>query len=278
MSRTMTTRCPTATELRPLRQLLQAGTDCWQLRRAEAVVLHAEGWDATAIARFLALHPHTIQAYLHAFDRQGLAWLRRGYRGGVSARITADQQAVLCQLADQSPAVVGLPYGRWSLAKLRAYALKHRIVKAISREHLRRLLEKGGSPSGGPGGNSSAPTRNGPRSCGESGRLGGICPAAASCSSSTSRSFPSAPTAGGATPVPAAWSCPATRRRGASSTYSCSTRSTGAAAAGPSFPAKGRSTSAGSSGGYGAGTVAGRSGWRWTRTGPTPASAGRRGG
>ncbi len=47
-------------------------------------------------------------------------------------------------LADPSPTAVGLPYGRWSLAKLRAYLLKQRILKAISREHLRRVLEKRG--------------------------------------------------------------------------------------------------------------------------------------
>src|SRR5262245_50136753 len=195
MSRTMTVRRPTAAELRQLRHLLRTATDCWQLRRAEAVALYAEGWDATAIARFLALHPHTAQAYLHAFDLHGLAWLRHCRRGGAVARITAGQRAALCRLADQSPAEVGLPYGRWSLAKLRDYAVKRRIVKAISREHLRRVLEKGGSTSGGFSGSSSAPTRSGRRSCAACGRSGGTGPKAACWCSSTSRSWPSRPTA-----------------------------------------------------------------------------------
>src|SRR5207248_6260364 len=99
------------------------------------------------------------------------------------------QRAALCQLADQAPAVVGLPYGRWSLAQLRAYALKRRLVKAISREHLRRVLARGGSASGGPGVSCAAPTRSGPPSCGGSGPSGGTCPAAACCCSSTSRSW-----------------------------------------------------------------------------------------
>jgi hypothetical protein len=53
------------------------------------------------------------------------------------------QAARLRRLADQLPAKHRLPYGRWSLAKLREYVLQHHILKQISREHLRRLLKKG---------------------------------------------------------------------------------------------------------------------------------------
>src|SRR5215831_5360069 len=143
MARVMTTRQPTAAELHQLRQLLSTAIDCRQLRRAEAVVLYAEGWDAAAIGRFLALHPHTVHAYLHAFHCWGVPWVRHHHRGGAPAQIATEQQAALCRLADQSPAAVGLPYGRWSLAKLRDYAIRHRIVRAISREYFRRILQKG---------------------------------------------------------------------------------------------------------------------------------------
>jgi transposase len=143
MPRAMTTRRPTAAELRQLRQLLQTATDRRQVRRAEAIVLYAEGWDATAISQFLTLHPHTVHFYLHAFDRWGVPWVRQDHRGGTPARISAEQQAALCRLADQAPAAVGLPYGRWSLAKLRDYAVRHRVVRAISREYLRQILAKG---------------------------------------------------------------------------------------------------------------------------------------
>jgi hypothetical protein len=39
---------------------------------------------------------------------------------------------------------LGLPYGRWSLAKFRDYLIRHRGLPPVSREHLRRLLKKGG--------------------------------------------------------------------------------------------------------------------------------------
>jgi len=275
MSRTMTTRRPTPAELRQLRQLLHTTTDCWQLRRAEAVVLYAEGWDAAAIAHFVALHPHTVQAYLHAFDRQGLDWVRRRHRGGAPLRITAEQRASLCRLADQSPAVVGLPYGRWSLTKLRDCAVKKRIVKAISREQLRRVLKKGGSISGGSSGSSSAPTPSGRRFCGGSGRSSGICLVMASCCSSTSRWWPSRTTVASAIPRRAASFGPETKRREGSSTCSCSTRSTGGAAGGATSLAREQCSSPDSYGGCDAGRRTGPFGWPWIRTGPTRASAGR---
>jgi hypothetical protein len=49
----------------------------------------------------------------------------------------------IAQVAEQSPTEFGLPYGRWSLAKLQEYLIhQRRLLKAISREHLRRLLKK----------------------------------------------------------------------------------------------------------------------------------------
>ena len=57
---------------------------------------------------------------------------------------------------------MGLPYSRWTLAKLRAYLIRERLVKAISREHLRRVLKKGVTASATCGVSSSAPIRTGP--------------------------------------------------------------------------------------------------------------------
>src|SRR5262245_10376366 len=207
MSRATTTRRPSADEFRPLRQRLHRADDARQLRRAEAIVL-------------------TVHAWLHSFDRNGLDWLCQEHRGGAPPRITDEQRTALCRLADQPPAAVGLPYGRWSLAKLRAYAIRHRIVKSISREHLRRVLEKGGFTSDACSANSSVPTRSGRRFCGGFVPPGGSAVAAACCCSSMSRSSPSAPTAAAATPVLADWSCRVGRRRAASSTCSSATRST----------------------------------------------------
>jgi hypothetical protein len=71
-------------------------------------------------------------------------------------RLSEAQRTEILHLAEVPPYEVGLPYGRWSVAKLRSDLLKQGIVKAISREHLRRVLKKGGSISGGSAASSSA--------------------------------------------------------------------------------------------------------------------------
>jgi hypothetical protein len=84
---------------------------------------------------------------LHAFDRRGLASVCQPRRAGAPARLSTAKVAAIWRLAETPPYELGLPYGRWSLAKLRAHLIRQRVVKAISREHLRRLLQKGASPS-----------------------------------------------------------------------------------------------------------------------------------
>jgi hypothetical protein len=156
----------------------------WRQHPSENLRLETRG--RSIYRGFSAPNPCLNTLRMHAFDREGLAWVRRCPRGGAPPRITADQRTTLCLLADQSPAVVGLPYGRWSLTTLRDHAVKHRIVRAISREHLGRVLENGGSPRGASSASSAALTRNGQPSCGGCVPLGGICRVAAcSCSCNT---------------------------------------------------------------------------------------------
>jgi hypothetical protein len=77
------------------------------------------------------------------------------------ARITAEQRSEMLRLAETAPTELGLPWGRWSLAKLRDYRRRSKLVRALSREHLRRLLQKGACIYAGSGASSSVGTRNG---------------------------------------------------------------------------------------------------------------------
>lgn len=107
--------------------------------------------------------PTSTYADLHAFASTGLACLTGRPPRGRPGRLSAEQRAAIIALADREPTELGLPYGRWSLAKLRVYLLAHRVVRAISREHLRRVLEKGGSASAASSAGSGVSTRSGRR-------------------------------------------------------------------------------------------------------------------
>ena len=108
------------------------------------LVFYAAGLEGVDIARALDIHVNTVYSDVRAFERYGVDCIHHRLRGGAPVRIAEAQRAEILRLAEMSPGDVGLPYGRWSLSKLRQYLLQHRIVPAISREHLRQALKKGG--------------------------------------------------------------------------------------------------------------------------------------
>ncbi|MCA1850326.1 MAG: helix-turn-helix domain-containing protein [Acidobacteria bacterium] len=163
MPRSLKVRQPKAAELRQLQALLDHEPDRRQARRAEAILLYAAEMEAVEIAQVLAAHANTIYADLHAFERDGLDCVQDAQRLAHWCGLTPARVRAICQLAEQPPYELGLPYGRWSLAKLRAYLLEERFCRHLSREHLRRLLKKGASAYGACGARSSATIRSGER-------------------------------------------------------------------------------------------------------------------
>jgi transposase len=149
MGRFSKVRRPTAAEVQQLQHMLATLPIARQRRRAEILVLYATGLAATAIAKLLGLHLNTVSHVLHLFKEHGLAAVTHMSVGGAPRQVSSYQVARIQRLADQPPTKRGLPYGRWSLAKLRDYVLQQRIVNRISREHLRRLLKKGAFVSSG---------------------------------------------------------------------------------------------------------------------------------
>jgi transposase len=143
MARHLKVRLPNANERRQLREILEESTDARLCRWAEALLFYSVGLDAQCIADALAVHVNTIYACLHRFARLGIALFQCVPPQGAPPRIRAAQLDEIARVAEQSPTEYGLPYGRWSLAKLQEYLIdQRRLLKRISREHLRRLLKK----------------------------------------------------------------------------------------------------------------------------------------
>ena len=164
MSRLLKVRLPSAAEMRQLRQILETSTNARLCRWAEVLLFYAAGLNAQSIADALAVQVNTIYSCLHRFAHLGVALFQRTRRPGAPTRITAAQIDEIAHSAEQSPIEFGLPYGRWSLANLREYLLhQRRLLKAISREHLRRLLKKRIFVSATFNANSSVTIRNGVR-------------------------------------------------------------------------------------------------------------------
>lgn len=161
MSRPMTVPKPSPAQLRRVHLWLEKPLQPWQRRRAEVLLLYAAGLPASTIAPLLQVHANTVYADLHDFARHGLSFLSRPRTIGAPPRLLPEQIATIWRLAQQAPTTLGLPFGRWTLAKLRAYLIQQRIVKNISREHLRRVLKKGGTACAACDASSSPPIPTG---------------------------------------------------------------------------------------------------------------------
>ncbi len=206
MARSLTTRKPNAAEMRQLQLLAEDTADSQVRRRAEGLLAYALGLTAVDIAQALQVHPNTIYTDLHAFDQTGLASLKPVSRGGAPAHLTAKQQAEIWRLADQPPTVFDLPEGRWSLSRFRDFLIhRRRLLKAISCEHLRRVLKKGGSGFGGSSANWPARIPSVRRFWPESAMFSGICPRRGCCSSMMSNLSRSKPMVAAASVRPNVW-------------------------------------------------------------------------
>ena len=157
MSRPLSIRKPNADELHQLHQWLEQPLQSWQRRRAEVLLLYAADGSVSSIAQLLQVHRNTVSTDLREFARHGLSALSRPRKLGAPPRLSKQQIAAIWRLADQAPTTLGLPLGRWSLAKLSAYLIRQRIVPASSREHLRRVLKKGDTHFAASVASSSAP-------------------------------------------------------------------------------------------------------------------------
>ena len=143
MARQLKVRLRNVAELRQLRQILEESINARLCRWAEALLFYGADLDAQSIAEALAVHVNTIYACLHRFADMGMSLFQRVAPQGAPPHITIAQANEIARVAEQAPTELGLPYGRWSLAKLQEYLIQQRhLLKAISREHLRRLLKK----------------------------------------------------------------------------------------------------------------------------------------
>ena len=83
------------------------------------------------------------------FNTAGMDSLRPPTGAGHPRRIDDDTGEAIRAIALARPCDLGEPGTRWSLSR-RRYLIRHRVLRSISKEHLRRLLNKMGITASGP--------------------------------------------------------------------------------------------------------------------------------
>jgi transposase len=113
-------------------------------RRAQMVLLSAQGMDVAAIAKVTFTSDDRVRDVLHNFTIDGFDSLRPKYAGGRPPKFDADQHEQIKKIALARPGDHGLPFSTWSLSKLADYLVAQGVVEDISHEGLRLLLREEG--------------------------------------------------------------------------------------------------------------------------------------
>jgi transposase len=109
-------------------------------RRAQMVLLSAQGMDAARIAEVTFTSPDRVRDVLHNFNTDGFDSLYPRYAGGRPPKFTLPQWQQIKAIALSRPDDHDLPFSVWSLAKLADFLVAEGVVDDISHEGLRALL------------------------------------------------------------------------------------------------------------------------------------------
>ena len=113
-------------------------------RRAQMVLWSAQGMSVPQIAELAFTSEDRVRDVLHDFSADGFDSLYPRYAGGHPPVFTLAQRREIKKVAKSAPADHGLPFSRWSLAKLADFLVAEGVVEDISHEGLRALLRAEG--------------------------------------------------------------------------------------------------------------------------------------
>src|SRR5438477_12847329 len=113
-------------------------------RRAQMVLLSAQGMDVTAIAKVAFTSEDRVRDVIRNFNADGFDSLYPRYKGGHPPKFTLGQRREIKKIAKSRPVDHGLPFSTWSLAKLADFLVAEGVVDDISHEGLRLVLKDAG--------------------------------------------------------------------------------------------------------------------------------------
>jgi transposase len=127
-----------------LRQLSRRSKVFAIRQRAQIVLASASASSAPQIAQVLQTDESQVRRVIAEFNADGMASFRPPMGGGRPRRIDDAAREEIRAIALARPRDLGEPGTRWSLTTLRRYLIRTRVVTAISKEHLRRILQSMG--------------------------------------------------------------------------------------------------------------------------------------
>jgi transposase len=112
-----------------LRHLTKTDTDPRVRRRAQALVVVADGSSLAGAARLFHTSAYRIRVWQTRFAEEGRAGLVDRPRGGRPAKLSADDLAFLEEALDKGPQAYELPMTIWSIRDLQALLQRERGIE-----------------------------------------------------------------------------------------------------------------------------------------------------
>src|SRR5258708_5682046 len=113
-------------------------------RRAQMVLLSAQGMDVRAIAKVAFTGEDRVRDVIRNFSADGVSSLYPRDKGGRPPKVTLAQRREIKKIAKSRQAEHDLPFSTWSLSKLAEFLVTEGVVDDISHEGLRMLLREEG--------------------------------------------------------------------------------------------------------------------------------------
>jgi transposase len=127
-------------EGKKVQSILRRSKDRVAMRRAQVIALSDQGMRVQEIARAVCLSEEYVRELIRRFNREGTKLFSPAEWKGRPVEFTEELKAEIVECALCPPRVLGQPFNRWSLEKLKAYVIHAQIVKGISLETLRTIL------------------------------------------------------------------------------------------------------------------------------------------
>jgi transposase len=132
----------TISEGQQIQRTLRHSTSRIKVRRAQVVLASNQGYKVPAIAELVHYSEHHVRAIIREFNEHGLKALEPQPQSGRPTEFSEDDKTPIAEMAKCPPDLLGCPFKRWSLEKLREYLVKEKILSAISLETLRGILHE----------------------------------------------------------------------------------------------------------------------------------------
>jgi hypothetical protein len=125
-----------------LRTSIRHSHDLIEMKRAQVILASAQRFTVQKISIFSGMSDGYIRILIHRFNADGLAMLKPRWNPGNRHKFSKETRDRLVALATSRPRDLGLPFGQWSLRRLRDTAVSRGIVESISLEWYRVICDE----------------------------------------------------------------------------------------------------------------------------------------